>query len=116
MPGPFDGNLAFRSNATVTASGNLAGFNLGEGAEIRVAYQVTGTVSGTSPTLDVKLQDSADGSSYADAGVSTRQFTATDQHDEIYWRTQPGRPYVRLVETVGGTTPSFGGVYSYIAP
>jgi hypothetical protein len=62
MPGPWDANLVAFNSQTLTSSTNSSGFNVGEGAELRVQLDVAGTVSGTSPTLDVKLQDSADGS------------------------------------------------------
>lgn len=110
MPGPWDANLVPYSNQTLTASGQSSGFNVGVGAELRVQLEVTGTVSGTSPTLDVKLQDSADGSSYADTGVAFTQVTATGSRQQRELRVREGRPYVRLAHTVGGTSPSFGGV------
>ncbi|SRR5579884_1663226 len=111
MPGPWDKNLRFWDGATLTATGNGTNdLRVGEGAEVRVELEVTGTVSGTSPTLDVKLQDSADGSSYADTGVTFAQITATGARQTRYWKAQPGRGYLRLRATVGGTSPSFGGV------
>ena len=110
MPGPWDANLVAFNSQTLTSSTNSSGFNVGEGAELRVELSVSGTVSGTSPTLDVKLQDSADGSSWADTGVAFTQVTATGSRQQREFRTKQGRPHVRLAATVGGTSPSFGGV------
>ena len=110
MPGPWDANLVPTSNATITANTNSAGFNVGEGAELRFQLEVTGTVSGTSPTLDAKIQDSADGSSWADTGVAFTQVTATGARQQREFKTKQGRPHVRVAYTVGGTSPSFGGV------
>jgi hypothetical protein len=110
MPGPWDANLVAFNSQTLTSSTNSSGFNVGEGAELRVELAVSGTVSGTSPTLDVKLQDSADGSSWADTGVAFTQVTATGSRQQREFRTKQGRPHVRLAATVGGTSPSFGGV------
>jgi hypothetical protein len=110
MPGPWDANLVAFNSQTLTSSTNSSGFNVGEGAELRVQLEVAGTVSGTSPTLDVKLQDSADGSSWADTGVAFTQVTATGSRQQREFRTKQGRPHVRLAATVGGTSPSFGGV------
>jgi hypothetical protein len=110
MPGPWDANLVAFNSQTLTSSTNSSGFNVGEGAELRVQLDVAGTVSGTSPTLDVKLQDSADGSSWADTGVAFTQVTATGSRQQREFRTKQGRPHVRLAATVGGTSPSFGGV------
>ena len=110
MPGPWDANLVAFNSQTLTSSTNSSGFNVGEGAELRVQLEVAGTVSGTSPTLDVKLQDSADGSSWADTGVAFTQVTATGSRQQREFRTKQGRPHVRLAATAGGTSPSFGGV------
>jgi hypothetical protein len=110
MPGPWDANLLAFNSQTLTSSTNSAGFSVGEGAELRVQLEVTGTVSGTSPTLDAKLQDSADGSTYADTGVAFTQVTATGSRQQREFKTKQGRPYVRVATTVGGTSPSFGGV------
>src|SRR5919202_608111 len=110
MPGPWDANLLPFNNQTLTSSTTSAGFNVGEGAELRVQLEVTGTVSGTSPTLDMKLQDSADGSTWADTGVAFTQVTATGSRQQREFRTKQGRPNVRVAATVGGTSPSFGGV------
>lgn len=64
-----------------------------------------GTVSGTTPTLDLKVQDSDDDSTYADiSGATFAQLTAAGR-EEIHFRTN--KRYVRVVATIGGTTPSF---------
>ena len=110
MPGPWDATLLAFNSQTLTSSTNSAGFNVGEGAGLRVQLEVAGTVSGTAPTLDAKLQDSADGSSWADTGVSFTQVTATGSRQQREFRTKQGRPHVRVAATVGGTSPSFGGV------
>ena len=110
MPGPWDATLLPFNNQTLTGNANSAGFNVGEGAELRLQLEVAGTVSGTSPTLDAKLQDSADGTSWADTGVAFSQVTASGSRQQRELRTRQGRPYVRVAATVGGTSPSFCGV------
>jgi hypothetical protein len=74
--------------------------------ELRFFLSV-GSVSGTSPTLDVKIQQSdAAGSGFADiAGAAFAQVTATGSQ-EI--KVTPTKRYVRAVVTVGGTSPVFG--------
>ncbi|SRR5579884_1577416 len=109
MPGPWDANTLFFNSQTLTANTNSSGIRVGEGAEVHVELAVTGTVSGTSPTLDVKLQDSADGSSFADTGVAFTQITATGARQQREFKARKGRGYLRLAATVGGTSPSFGG-------
>lgn len=109
---------------TVSASGNGTPVLVGERRTFEVEVRVGGAVSGTNETLDVKLQDSADGVSFADMGVSFTQITATmlaatgvDTKQVRVARTASDRPYVRIVKTIGGTdSPSFGGFSALIVP
>jgi hypothetical protein len=74
-----------------------------------------GTVSGTTPTLDVKVQDSADNSSFADvSGLTLTQITASNNSQILQidglnssYNGVARRRYLRVVGTIGGTTPSF---------
>ncbi len=65
--------------------------------------------AGTSPTNNVKVQDSADNSTFADvAGLAFTQVTnAAASRQKLVFDTKDVRRYVRLVATIGGTTPSF---------
>ena len=66
------------------------------------------TVSGTSPTLDGKIQDSADDSSFADVtGYTYAQRTATGAPATVRVDKRKVRRYIRYVGTIGGTSPSF---------
>src|SRR4051812_41676996 len=62
-------------------------------------------VSGTSPTLDVKFQDSADGTNWVDvASGAFPQKTATGISSLVLNNVGP---YLRAVQTVGGSaTPT----------
>jgi hypothetical protein len=60
--------------------------------------------SGTTPTLDVKAQTSWDGNDWYDLGSAFTQVTAPGS--SILKLTNMG-PYIRFVQTIGGTTPSF---------
>ncbi len=96
-------NIAARTS-TVTATGVDVSDYIGSIAIV----QDVGTVSGTTPTLDGKLQDSADDSSYADvSGASFTQVTASNSKQVIHVDTRALRKYVRYVGTIDGTTPSF---------
>ena len=66
-----------------------------------------GAVAGTNPTLDVKLQESADNSSFSDiTGATMTQATATGTGTILSFVHT--KQYVRAVATVGGTsTPTF---------
>lgn len=83
-------------------SGPIA--NPGVAADVWVGVQAT-AVSGTSPTLDVSLEQSSDGSSYsAVTGSSITQLTAAGNRLAFARVTQP---FVRVTSTVGGSaTPT----------
>ena len=95
-----------------------------------------GTVSGTSPTLDPKVQMSLDnGTTYLDTfpdGLNSEtqaamaQITASKETVECWRNTFPTiagfatvgtavTPRVRFVFTIGGTTPSFTFTNAYIS-
>ena len=70
-----------------------------------VAYLNVTAVSGTTPTMDIVLQDSPDNVTWYD--IPTGAFTqATAISAQRIVATQLGG-YVRAVITIGGATPSF---------
>lgn len=98
----FDSNLLFNDGVTpVTADGQSSGLTLGPGEyDIEIDVQAR---SGTSPTMDIKVQESDDGSTWVDLAVFP-QMTANGQwHRKV--RTFKER--LRLDYNAGGTTPSF---------
>jgi hypothetical protein len=77
----------------------------GPASTMRVQLNVT-AASGTTPTLDVVLEDSVDGSNFnAITGGTFTQFTATGR--QAIDITAPFTDNIRARWTVGGTTPSF---------
>lgn len=66
-----------------------------------------GAVSGTTPTLDVKMQESdTSGGTYADiSGATIAQVTAADKYKVINFRRT--KRFCRAVATIAGTTPSY---------
>jgi hypothetical protein len=103
---------------TITGTGNGTGAYYGADRTVSLWLMIAGAVTGTSPTLDIKIQDSADGSSFTDYGLAFPQQTTTQNTvvgnladlPRISVTTKPGRPYLRVVKTVGGTSPSFASV------
>ena len=89
---------------TLTASVNGPVGDLLAGDGRCFAVQAVGTLAGTSPALAGKIQESADGTTWADVGGAT--FTAVTANDTVqaitFDRTQR---YVRYVGTVTGTSP-----------
>ena len=90
--------------STVTATGiDISGYKGG-----LVVQQLVGTVSGTTPTLDGKLQSSPDNSTWTDiSGATFTQVTASDSFQKIGVRVGAAAKYLRYVGTIAGTTPSF---------
>ena len=74
-----------------------------------LVVQDVGAVTGTTPTLNGKLQDSADGSTdWTDiAGAVFAEVTAANKVECIPLNVDNCRRYVRWVGTLGGTTPNF---------
>lgn len=108
----FDNNLLFSNNGTLTATGNSSIVDVGkwpaDGAWVELV--VTGAVSGTTPTLDAQIRysDASDFSSGVENGPTWPQVTATGFTRALLCQSK--RRYARITYTVGGTTPSFGGV------
>jgi hypothetical protein len=91
--------------STGTVTGSAIDLITGDGRCF--AIQQVGTVTGTSPSLAGKFQESADGStSWNDiSGATFTAVTSTDNVQAISFdRTQR---YVRYVGTITGTSPSF---------
>ena len=92
---------------TLSASANGAAIDLITGDGRCFAVQMVGAVTGTTPSLAGKIQESADGSpNWSD--ISGATFTAVTGSDNLqsisFDRTQR---YVRYVGTISGTSPSF---------
>lgn len=94
-----------------TATGNATAVDTqplleaGAQKEMRAVLDV-GTVTGTTPTLDVKLQESdTSGGTYTDiAGATFAQKTAAG-NEVISFSAR--KRWLRAVYTIGGTTPNF---------
>lgn len=101
----FDQNKMFSDAQVVAASGDATndldvGKTPAEGVPVEV---VVSAVSGTSPTLNVTIQESDDDSTYTDL-VKFPQITAVGRHMRL---VQSAKRYLRADYVVGGTTPSF---------
>lgn len=98
--------------ANLTASANGAALLVGENVELDIVSRVGGVVGGTTPTLDVSIECSADGSTGWAAVGSVGQQTDTGSARGMCRTTEK---YVRAVLTVGGTSPDFADVEVFIA-
>lgn len=92
---------------TTTTNGPAVDVRGQKGIAAVILDSAAGT--GTTPTMDVKIQDSADGATgWADVpGATFAQVTATASQQKIGLDLDACRGYIRAVATIGGTTPSF---------
>ena len=100
-------SVAASAARTTTLTGTGVDLQSYEG-NIGLILNSSAATAGTSPTLDVKVQDSADNSSFAD--VSGLTFTqVTDAASVQLLRVRKSvRRYIRVVGTIGGTSsPAF---------
>lgn len=105
--------------ATVTTDANGSAIDRLRYSHLMAGLNVT-VSSGTNPTLDVKVQDSADGSTgWADytpsvvfsnnlSGVTTAAFpqVTTTGINKLDVDLSAAKRYIRFAQTVGGTQPS----------
>ena len=97
---------------SVTATGNGTGVDVQQFVgEISVLLASKAT-AGTTPTLTVKLQDSADNSTFADiAGAVFTQVTDAGSSAAVLHKITLNvgtvARYIRAVKTAGGTSPAF---------
>lgn len=105
--------LATVQSVALSAQGagtvNGSALDLGSTAASGVGVLVSVTAVGGTPTLDVKLQWSADNVTFGDADVADAftQITAVKTTARAF---TPKARYVRAVAVVAGTTPSVTGV------
>lgn len=101
----------YTSTVTPAAGVDMKGFD-----DALVTLHI-GTVGGTSPTLDVKMQESDDNSTFADieddAAADLATFTqvtdATGQADTVFVgriKCSNFKRYLRPIATIGGTSPT----------
>ncbi|MFZ9777582.1 MAG: hypothetical protein ACO3CI_04530 [Schleiferiaceae bacterium] len=100
--------IAGHPTAARTATGQTSGIDLKDydGDVVFLLDSAAGT--GTSPTLDVTIEDSADNSSFAAiTGAAFTQVVDAASAQKLVVNKDSARRYVRVKYTITGTTPSF---------
>ena len=94
---------------TYTVSADGAGIDLqGYQGVLKVVLN-SGAGGGTTPTLDVKIQDSADNISFTDIiGKTFVQVGADASLQSLGIDTRGVKRYIRAALTITGTSPTFG--------
>ena len=94
--------------AEITATGNGSGVDMLNYAGKAKIIVISSAGTGTSPTLDLKIQASADNSTWADvSGATFTQIVDAATVEAIGVDLNSAARYLRVVKTAGGTTPSF---------
>lgn len=96
---------AVSSATTVNGTGlSVVDYDCG----FKIIFQVNAG-TGTTPTLDVKIQDSADNSAWADLSpaLAFTQVTTVASLQSIGIPSNSVRQYLRAVATTTGTTPTY---------
>lgn len=96
-------DVTLAASAARTATGNGSAVALGDLGTVRLLLDVT-AASGTTPTLDVTVETSYDGSTgWTSLGTFAQKTAAGTQRKSFSGCDR----YVRATWTIGGTTPSF---------
>lgn len=99
-----DKDLVLNDGSTpLTATGNGTSFDLGSTINELTVEAIVTAVSGTSPTLALKIQGSDDASTWVDI-VYFPSITAVGTYRR---KLHANYRYFREVHTLGGTSPSF---------
>tara|TARA_Y100000401_G_scaffold113897_1_gene115217 strand:+ start:1289 stop:1672 length:384 start_codon:yes stop_codon:yes gene_type:complete len=97
------------ATAAVTSTATSSAIDLKEydGDVSLILTSAAGT--GSSPTLDVKVTDSAtSGGTYTDlSGATFTQVTGSVSMQVITFSKDECKRFIKIVQTVGGSTPSF---------
>lgn len=91
------------ASAARTTSGNGASFNTNQANSIEGFLTVT-AASGTTPTLDARLETSVDGGTTWTTVAAFTQITAAGARSRVFG---PLGDVCRWAWTIAGTTPSF---------
>ncbi len=98
-------------NATVTTNGSVA--YTGYGAkEVTLIINVTGSVTGTSPTLTFTIQEVDPGDGATSVGTSKVGAAITSTGTQVLTLPLTVSSSLKVSWAVGGSSPSFGGVYA----
>lgn len=104
-PGTPTTHIVNSATGAVTATQTSGTVNAGNYGNA-VAHLAVSAHSGTSPTLDVKFQDSPDGVNWTD--VPSGAFTQVTSANAVTRLALANvGPKLRAVQTLGGTTPSY---------
>lgn len=111
--GMWSGTVLTASAFTTTGAQGSAQDNSASTSNGCGAYLIVTSVSGTSPTGDVKIQHSSDNVTYVDLITFTQATAATSQVKYVDSGTTINR-YIRVYNTIGGSsTPTINAIVGF---
>ena len=93
---------------TYTANVDGAGIDLQGYQGVLKVILSSGDGGGTGPTLDAKIQDSADNSTFADVPGKVFAQVTSASIQSLAIDTRAVKRYIRAVLNITGTSPTFG--------
>jgi len=101
--GPVEGDfVTLAGSAARTANGSGSPYVMGARGTLRLTLAVTAS-SGTTPSLTVTVENSADGSTWYTAGTFAAKTTTATERKSFSGLDR----FARVSWTITGTTPSF---------
>ena len=111
--GMWNGKVLVASAFTTTGAQGSADDNSSSTSNGFGAFVIVTSVSGTSPTGDIKIQHSADNVTYADLITFTQVTAATSEVKFVAEGTTINR-YIRVHNTIGGSsTPTINAIVGF---
>ena len=111
--GMWNGSVLVNAAFTTTAAQGSAQDNSSSTANGCGAFLIVTSVSGTSPTGDVKIQHSADNVTYVDLITFSQATAATSEVKYVDSGTTINR-YIRVYNTIGGSsTPTINAIVGF---
>tara|TARA_Y100001938_G_scaffold137686_1_gene202224 strand:+ start:471 stop:851 length:381 start_codon:yes stop_codon:yes gene_type:complete len=100
--------LSGLGTSTKTATGNGTGIDL-QGYEGDILFVLDSSAGGgSSPTLDVTIEDSDDNSTFGSlSGAAFTQVTGSASTQKLSISADECKRYVRVKFTIGGSSPTF---------
>lgn len=109
--GLYNGTVLENQTVTTTTTGTARDNTLST-SDGGAGFLIVSASSGTSPTLDAKIQHSADDTTYVDL-VSFTQATSTTSEVKLVDEGTTVNRYLKAILTVGGTSPSFTAIIGF---
>jgi hypothetical protein len=112
-----DNNLIFNSNATISGSASSAIVAINKAPDTGFWIEVVANASsGTAQELNAQViySDSSSFAGVADFGPSVVWKDSSTPPFRKAVLCQTRKAYARILWTVGGTSPSFAGVYAHV--